>query len=617
MANSSLMEGSGTQKREFRWPLQNWFWLLALGMGVLLRFLGLGWDEAALLHPDERFLTSVILRVGWPEYATWFNSSLSPFNPANLEKTHYVYGQFPLLLGKYWALLTGAQTDSQFLVWGRLLAGLADTITVLCTVELGRKIFGLTGGLVAGALVALAPLGIQTSHFFTVDPFAACFLTLSWVCAGRWLEQKRARWAVAVGVCWGLACACKIASGVALIALLPLLVLAASRQGRKLAYGHVGLLCFSAGIAFRVFHPMAFRGEGWLGIFDVRLEPRFWRDMETQAAITAGYLDVPFNVQWIGRTDILFSLHNLGAWGWGWPLLLLSLAGLACYPFFPVRKGPPHAGLMWVFWFWGLAVLLIFGTQFSKFTRYFLVLTPLAGLFAVYWGELLSRRYPWARSLLPVTGLLCGFWALAVASIYWREHPRLTATHWIRANVPPGTVVINETAWDEGLPLSWVPAAPGEPHADGLTRLDLKVFSQDTPQKHWQILDTLEQAEWLFLSSPRAWSNIPRWEERWPATTSFYRALFAGKLGFKLEKEFTNYPRFGPFTFPDDGLEEALSVYDHPRVLLYKKTPDWSYQSAEKLLHAVQVRQDKTWLPAEATYSPRGPWPSNAPANSK
>ena len=50
-----------------------------------------------------------------------------------------------------------------------------------------------------------------------------------------------------------------------------------------------------------------------------------WR---VQAAITKGIADVPFNVQWIGRAPWLFSLRNLGFWGYGWGLLISGALGI-------------------------------------------------------------------------------------------------------------------------------------------------------------------------------------------------------------------------------------------------------------------------------------------------
>ena len=72
-------------------------------------------------------------------------------------------------------------------------------------------------------------------------------------------------------------------------------------------------------------------------------------------------------------------------------------------------------------------------------------------------------------------------------------------------------------------------------------------------------------------------------------TRRYYELLFSGALGFRLERSFTSYPRLGPLEIPDDGAEEAFTVYDHPHVLLFKKTEAFSREGVEKLLGAAPL----------------------------
>src|SRR5262249_7894334 len=48
----------------------------------------------------------------------------------------------------------------------------------------------------------------------------------------------------------------------------------------------------------------------------------------------------------------------------------------------------------------------------------------------------------------------------------------------------------------------------------------------------------------------------------------------------------TSYPSLGPLHFPDDRAEEQFTVYDHPRVLLFRKSPRFSPEKAKSLLLA-------------------------------
>jgi hypothetical protein len=70
--------------------------------------------------------------------------------------------------------------------------------------------------------------------------------------------------------------------------------------------------------------------------------------------------------------------------------------------------------------------------------------------------------------------------------------------------------------------------------------------------------------------------------ERYPQTTEFYQKLFASELTppsgqgtFKKVAEITSYPglKIGNWKLeiPDDPSEEAFTVYDHPKVIIFEK----------------------------------------------
>jgi hypothetical protein len=69
------------------------------------------------------------------------------------------------------------------------------------------------------------------------------------------------------------------------------------------------------------------------------------------------------------------------------------------------------------------------------------------------------------------------------------------------------------------------------------------------------------------------WGSIPKVPEIYPLTSGFYQDLFAGKLGFTKVAEITSYPTIPVFNIPisDDSAEEAFTVFDHPKVLIYKR----------------------------------------------
>jgi hypothetical protein len=255
-----------------------------------------------------------------------------------------------------------------------------------------------------------------------------------------------------------------------------------------------------------------------------------------------------------------------------------------------------------------------------------LPLYPLFVLFAAYGLLRLCRStsVPRRRIGFGLCGLVLAgtaVWALAVFSIYLRPHPRIAASRWILNHVPPGVTVANEH-WDWGLPLR----VDGSDPFGGMYRgFEMEHYNEDTPAKRQQLYDWLDRADYIFLASNRLYGSIPRLAERYPLTVAYYRALFAGDLGFELLADFASYPSIGPFQFPDQEnpfplmpatylwqsapvsvplppAEEAFSVYDHPRVLIFGKTPAYSPGLVAAVLDGVDLSRAQVGLsPMQAT----------------
>ncbi|MCS7061294.1 MAG: DUF2298 domain-containing protein, partial [Anaerolineae bacterium] len=194
------------------------------------------------------------------------------------------------------------------------------------------------------------------------------------------------------------------------------------------------------------------------------------------------------------------------------------------------------------------------------------------------------------------------------------------------------SVVANEH-WDDAVPRN----LPGKDaygmYYDGLSSSSdgqIQNYAEDTPEKLPQVLNWLDEADYLVLSSNRLYGSIPRLPWRFPMTTEYYRALFNGELGFELAADFHSFPRIGPFLFNDQEMpqplrrspdtqgtppaiwvpyptaEEAFSVYDHPRVLIFRKTPAYSRALAEQVLGKYDLTRAIRQTPLQAVNTPRG-----------
>ncbi|MGD9714117.1 MAG: glycosyltransferase family 39 protein, partial [Thermomicrobiales bacterium] len=206
--------------------------ILILLLGGLLRLTNRDWDNGQNLHPDERFLTMVATAVQWPDGITgYLDSQSSPLNPYNVRDGDgnasfptFIYGTFPLIVGKAWGELTGNTTYGDYHMASRSLSAIVDLISILLLFLIGRRLFGDTVALLAALLLSLTVLSIQLSHFGTFDNWVTMFcLAAFWFslranAQGRWWDFALS------GAMAGLAVASKLSAlPIIAVAALPLI----------------------------------------------------------------------------------------------------------------------------------------------------------------------------------------------------------------------------------------------------------------------------------------------------------------------------------------------------------------------------------------------------------
>ncbi|MEN4010927.1 MAG: DUF2298 domain-containing protein [Bellilinea sp.] len=180
----------------------------------------------------------------------------------------------------------------------------------------------------------------------------------------------------------------------------------------------------------------------------------------------------------------------------------------------------------------------------------------------------------------------------------------------------------NETVWDDGLPLR----LDGYDPYGGLypRSLNFDMYVDDNDMKRERFISLLNQVDYIYISSNRQWGTIPRLPERYPLTSAYYRYLlgcppeknilwcyrvaepgmFSGQLGFDLVAVFQSNPNLGPVEFNTQFSEEAFTVYDHPKVLIFKKSEQYDPLQVQRLLNAIDLRHVIHVLPGKAQSFP-------------
>ncbi len=151
-----------------------------------------------------------------------------------------------------------------------------------------------------------------------------------------------------------------------------------------------------------------------------------------------------------------------------------------------------------------------------------------------------------------------------------------------------GSAIATEGSWDDALPL---PMTGLDPYGVQYQNYALQMSWDDTPQKRARLEFVLAHADYIVISSNRFYDALSRNPRRWPMTLEYYRALFNGELGFELAAAFSSQPNLGPLEIDDRWAEETFTVYDHPRVFVFRKTAQFSDVTAAAVLTRADLNQ--------------------------
>jgi 4-amino-4-deoxy-L-arabinose transferase-like glycosyltransferase len=555
--------------------------LLILLLGAFFRFYGLDWDQGQHLHPDERFLTMVGNAMQMPtSIQQYLDPKASLMNPTNINFTFFVYGTFPIVLNKVLAVSVHTDNYSAFTLQGRLLSGFADLFIILFIYKLAHLLeekyrWDAKIKIYAAFFYAIAVLPIQLAHFFAVDTFLSLFILATLYFSLRFYYKKSWLSFICCAVAMGLGLGTKITS----IFVLPLILLFLTggilskkhknSNLRSLIYKPSFIITFIlASVSFavivytitRIADPYLFQDGNF---FNIHPNIAFIENLQT----LKGWENASFppSVQWVHKTPVIFSLINLAVFGVGIPYFIFILIGVFVV-LFKQRKVPVLIIFLWV-----LGIFLYQSTQFVKAMRYFIFLYPLLALLAaIGCNFLLDKKHMLLKAIIVFIIMI---WPISYMSIYSKPHSRVTASQWIYNNISNGSMIVSEY-WDDPLPLllpNQTKQFPGE---------QVSVFEFDTQEKWQKMNDILQRGDYYILSSNRGWGSIPTVPEHFPQTSRFYNDLLKGKTKYKLIAEFTSYPTFPPFffeelfsvSFPDQWADESFTVYDHPKVMVFKNT---------------------------------------------
>jgi len=515
---------------------------LLFAAALAVRLFGLDWDQGHSFHPDERRIVEAVQELS--------------FSPLDLDPGFYAYGSLPFLVTRAATALV-ARVAPEADAWrGTLLAGRAlsaawGAFGCVLLALLGRRLYGERAGLLAGAFLAIAVFPVQNAHFATNDVPLATLVTATFLLLVRAVDSGRAAPFALAGAAGGLALATKASAATLLLplGLAPLLVFLPARRFGKAALALAGTaVAFAA--AFLAGQPSALTAARAL-----------LASVAEQGAMvrTAGL--VPYTSQYVGTPHLLYELRELLLWGLGPALGLAALAGAVVRLRALSRERDRRELLLWA---WAVPFLLLTAAFEVRFPRYLLPLYPVLLLAA---ARLLARRDgegPARRLARRAVVGLSGAYLLAFLSIYARPHSVATASAWFHENVAPGATVLVPD-WEEGFPFS----LPGR-SVDRYRVASLSLYAEEGPEKSAALASALADGDLLVFPTKRLYGGVTRARTIFPETDRFFRLLFAGDLGYSVVRTFSSPPELLGLRLPTELADESFSVYDHPKVVVFR-----------------------------------------------
>lgn len=178
----------------------------------------------------------------------------------------------------------------------------------------------------------------------------------------------------------------------------------------------------------------------------------------------------------------------------------------------------------------------------------------------------------WKTAVVWLPALLLVAWMLVTANaftlLYDGTHSYEAASRWIFKNIPHGSRIL-QGHWDDTLPVYIPGTAPVEYQREE-PQWELGLYEPDSTTKLERLASQVSIGDYIIFPTQRLHGSLMRVPEEYPLTYRFYQLLFGGHLGYKLVFTYKKESSLFGFVFDDDLADESLSVYDHPKVTIFR-----------------------------------------------
>lgn len=573
--------------------------IVAIFFGIGMRFYGLKWGLPYHFHSDEHVLTY---------FAEKLRTTESIPQLLQQEKRFFLYPPFLMYLLIVLVTLVSffhpfSYTDpaslTLYYLLGRGMVACFGSLTLLLVYQLGKRLYTKSIGMLAAIFLSFSVLHIRDSHFCFPDVPMTFFVVLTIFFAAGIAEGKGTKSYVLTGICAGIGMAAKQSA----FMVFPVIFCAhgismlkgeqASWKSFKkivLSYKYWGFLLlpfFIAGITFLLLNPF------------VLIDPQQFLAMSKQTAKFVQGLQQPNWTFQFTDTTIIYWFTNLLYFGMGPLLEVICVLGML---WAIIRCGWRRTGVRTRNYLSADLLILSFllpyfyfiGQGYMKFIRYAIPLLPFLSLLGArflidLYSMTLRRKVRIAVEIFTAAIIIATFlYGLAYLNIYSQKDVRIQASRWIHQNISPAsTILIDSSSATPLLGSMFFRPEFYNSYINGINKSDINkkdYFSikvlrllpeiQYLPSspKWWKkyLMERVENADYIIMSDEYCEQYSHR-SSMYPTLNQFYQDLFSGKSGFQQIKTFKTYPSIFGYTLNDDRAELTFRLFDHPKIMIFKR----------------------------------------------
>jgi 4-amino-4-deoxy-L-arabinose transferase-like glycosyltransferase len=573
--------------------------LIAILLGIGMRFYGLKWGLPYHFHSDEHLVASFTEKLRTAESITQL---LHP------DRLFFLYS--PFLMYLLIALVTVASffhsfshTDAGsltlYFLLGRCLVVCFSSLTLIMVYQLGKRLFTKSIGMLAAVFLAFTVLHIRDSHFYLPDVPMTFFVVLTVFFAAGIMEGKGIKSYILTGVFAGVGIATKQTALMVFPVILAAHIIGTFKNQQVpsnsikkviLSYQFWGLLLapfLIAGITFLLLDPF------------VLINPQKFLEVSHQTAMfVKGIRQHNWTFQFTG-TKISYWFTNLLYFGMGPLLELVSLIGVLWAIVNGVLRVAGHriknicsADLLMLSFL--LPYLYFIGGGYMKFIRYSIPLLPflclLGARFMLDIYEMTTHKNVRIAvgALITVVIITSFLYALAYLNIYRQEDVRIQASKWIHQHIPPeSTILVDSSSATPLLGSMFFQPQLYDSYYSGFGLRSLykkdyfrikvlllltEIHHSSRSRQWWEryLKGRLQNVDYIIMSD-EYYEQYSHRSSDYPTLNQFYQDLFTGNLGFQQIKTYKTHPSLFGYALNDDRAELTFRLFDHPKIMIFKR----------------------------------------------